>query len=236
VLLRQHLNQPLREGVSSLVSSRLFELFMVIAIGGGALLLETNLVDLPTSTSVLIVVIGGLLYLGALYYSGPLLHLSARIISQIGARLGRPRLTTWANEKLNGLAVPFDRIGHSQVFITTLATSFCTYSMSALFYIVLLYAIGVTVNPGVMVGMVSIVMLAEAVPLATISGLGMIEGGWTFGLVTLAGYDIGQAASIGFFLHGCQIVAAVLTGLLGYLWLQMNRREQLAGELDAKQG
>ncbi|MBZ0302904.1 MAG: hypothetical protein K8J31_24375, partial [Anaerolineae bacterium] len=74
----------------------------------------------------------------------------------------------------------------------------------------------------------------------TISGLGMIEGGWTFGLVTLAGYDVGQAASIGFFLHGCQIVCAVTTGLIGYLWLHMNRHNDQAarieqGGLDVKQ-
>lgn len=236
VLLRQHLNQPLREGVSSLISSRLFELFMVIVIGGGALLLETDLVTLPPGVALLIVLVGGLLYLAALYYSGPLLHLAARIIGQMGVRLGRPRLTAWADDKLNVLAGPFDRIGHPRVFTSTLFTSFFTYGMSALFYIVLLAALGVNVSPGAMIGMVSIVMLAEALPLATISGLGMIEGGWTFGLVTLAGYDIGQAASIGFFLHGCQIVAAVLTGLLGYVWLQMNRREQLAGGLDVKQG
>jgi uncharacterized membrane protein YbhN (UPF0104 family) len=236
VLLRQHLNQPLREGVSSLISARLFELFMVIVIGGGALLLETNLVNLPVFVSVLIVVVGGLLYLGALYYSGPLMHLAAGIIGQAGTRMGRERLTTLANEKLNVLAGPFDRIGDRRVFTSTLLTSFCTYSMSALFYVVLLYAIGVSVAPGVMIGMVSIVMLAEAVPLATISGLGMIEGGWTFGLVALAGYDIGQAASIGFFLHGCQMLAAGLTGLVGYLWLQMNRREQITGGLDVKQG
>src|SRR5690606_36010597 len=96
VLLRQHLNQPLREGVSSLISARLFELFMVIVIGGGALLLETNLVNLPVFVSVLIVVVGGLLYLGALYYSGPLMHLAAGIIGQAGTRMGRERLTTLA--------------------------------------------------------------------------------------------------------------------------------------------
>lgn len=235
VLLRQHLNQPLREGVSSLISSRLFELFMVIVIGGGALLLETDLVALPPGAALLVVAGVALVYLACLYYSGALLHRVARLASALGARLGRPRLSLWADEKLNVLALPFDRIRRPRVFASTLLSSFFTYGMSALFYIVLLYALGVNVNPSVMIGMVSIVMLAEALPLATISGLGMIEGGWAVGLVLLAGYDIGQAASIGFFLHGCQIVAAVLTGLLGYLWLQMNARARLAGGMDVRQ-
>ena len=60
----------------------------------------------------------------------------------------------------------------------------------------------------------------------------MIEGGWTFGLVTLAGYDIGQAASIGFFLHACQIITAVMTGLLGYLWLQTVKRQESISRLE----
>jgi hypothetical protein len=79
-------------------------------------------------------------------------------------------------------------------------------------------------------------MLAESLPLATISGLGMIEGGWTFGLVTLAGYDLSQAVAIGFFLHGCQILAAAATGLIGYLWLQTSKRMPLESRgIDAHQ-
>lgn len=236
VLLRQHLNQPLREGVSSLVSSRLFELFMVIVIGGGALLLATDLVALPPAAAALLVVSGGGLYLACLYYSGPLIHVAARVTRRLASLLGRSGLAGWGDEKLNALAASFDRVRKPRIFGSTLVLSLFTYGFSALFYLVLLYAIGTEASPGLLLAVVSIVMLAESLPLATISGLGMIEGGWTFGLVTLAGYDLGQAASIGFFLHGCQILAAVTTGLIGYLWMQINRRYELAGSLDVKQG
>jgi glycosyltransferase 2 family protein len=241
VLLRQHLNQPLRDGVSSLVSSRLFELFMVIVIGGGALLLATDLIHLPWRIALLIVFVGGAVYLAGLYFSGALLHWLAGLIRRVGVRLGSPQLIARGDKMLNALAASFDRVRRPRVFATTLFLSIFTYGMSALFYLVLLYAVGVDANPALLVAVVSIVMLAEALPLATISGLGVIEGGWVFGLVTLAGFDIGPAASIGFFLHGCQIVAAVTTGLIGYLWLQISRRADLAarleqGGLDVKRG
>ncbi|MBZ0301943.1 MAG: flippase-like domain-containing protein, partial [Anaerolineae bacterium] len=160
VLLRQHLNQPLREGVSSLVSSRLFELFMVIVVGGGSLLLATNLVDLPPGLALFIVVLGGGVYLGSLYFSGPLLHVLARLIRRIGSRLGIQRLSGMGDEKLNALAASFDRIRRPQIFVVTVLLSFFTYGFSALFYLVLLYAVGVEASPGLLIAAVSIVMLA----------------------------------------------------------------------------
>jgi hypothetical protein len=86
------------------------------------------------------------------------------------------------------------------------------------------------INLGILIGVINIVMLTEALPLATISGLGMIEGGWTFGFVAFAGLSVDQAASLGFFLHGCQLLAAAGTGILGYAWLQIRKRYHLQPE------
>lgn len=234
VLLRQYFNQPLREGVSSLVSSRLFELFMVIVIGGGALLLAADQINIQPAVALLIVLLVGGAYLAALYFSGALLHIAARLMRQAAARLGQPRLAGWGDEKINALAASFDRVRRPRTFALALLLSLFTYGTTALFYVVLLVAVGVDAAPVALVAMVSIAMLAESLPLATISGLGMIEGGWAFGLVALAGYDVGQAASIGFFLHGCQLIVAALSGLLGYVWLQVARRHAPAANLDQR--
>ena len=213
VLLRQHLQRPIREGVSSLVSSRLFELFMVVVVGGGMLLLASN--DTLVFAEIALVLVVALLLLVALYFSGTLLH----VVSQ---RLDRLRfaLAHMVAQRLDSLATAFDRLRVPGIFRSMLLLSVCTYSMSVSFNLVLLYGLGVDVNLGLLVGIISIVMLTDALPLATFSGLGMIEGGWTFGLVVFAGFTVEQAAPLAFFLHGVQLLAAASTGLLGYLWLQ----------------
>jgi uncharacterized membrane protein YbhN (UPF0104 family) len=118
------------------------------------------------------------------------------------------------------LAQAFDRLRAPGVFRAMLLWSLLTYGMSVAFNLVLLYGLGVDVSLGLLVGIISIVQLTDALPLATISGLGIVEGGWTFGFVVFAGYTVEQAAPMAFFLHGAQLLAAASTGLLGYLWLQ----------------
>ena len=102
-----------------------------------------------------------------------------------------------------------------------------TWGSSVCFNLLLLGALGVQGLP-LLVGIISITMLVEALPVASISGLGVIEGGWTFGLVTLAGLEPGAAAATGFFLHACQVLAAALCGLVGWLWLKRLPRMELA--------
>ncbi len=230
VLLRQHLNQPVREGVSSLVASRLFELFMVIVVGGGSLLLASNQISVPPALSLLIVIGGAGGLLAALYFSGPLLRIMVRRLPHLPGLRHRDQLLTTLTDKLGPLADSFDRVRQPRIFRNTLVISALTYSMSTGFNLVLLYAIGIEVSLGILIGVISIVMLTDALPLATISGLGMVEGGWTFGLVAFAGMPVDQAASLGFFLHACQLLAAASTGILGYAWLQVRKRYRLQPE------
>ena len=227
VLLRQHLNQPVRAGVSSLVTSRLFELFMVIIVGGGALLLASNQLDLPPALAVVIVIGGAAALLSSLYFSGPLLRLAIQVLNQFPVLKQRNSLLGSLTEKLTGLAESFDQVRQPRIFRNTLIISALTYSMSTCFNLVLLYAIGTNISFGVLIGIISIVMLTDALPLATISGLGMVEGGWTFGFVAFAGMPVDQAASLGFFLHACQLLAAAGTGILGYAWLQIRKRSRV---------
>lgn len=229
VLLRQYLNQPLRDGVSSLVLARLFELLMVVLAASTSLLLTGSMaldgeVAIQREVALPLLFAGMVVFVALLYYAGTLLHLALRIVQRI--TFGRGRLEPLAaalNTRVAPLAASFDRVRQPRTFFTTLILSVFTYSMSVSFNVILLRGIGVNIDMALLLGIISIVMLAEALPLATISGFGMIEGGWALGLVGFAGFDVGQAASIGFFLHGCQLVAAAASGLTGYLWLQANR-------------
>jgi len=194
------------------------------------LLLASDQINLPPALALLIVIGGAAALLVALYFSGTLLRVGSRLLTHIPVLNQRESFTAFVTDKFADLADSFDRVRQPRVFLQTLIISSLTYSMSTSFNLVLLYAIGTDINLGILIGVISIVMLTDALPLATISGLGMVEGGWTFGLVAFAGMPVDQAASLGFFLHGCQLLAAAGMGILGYTWLQIRKRYHLQPE------
>ncbi|MBC7815209.1 MAG: hypothetical protein H7175_28885, partial [Burkholderiales bacterium] len=53
--------------------------------------------------------------------------------------------------------------------------------------------------------------------------------------VTLMGHSAEEAALVGLFLHGCQIVAASTSGLLGYFLLEWSKRSADHAETTSEQ-
>ncbi len=221
ILTQRYLHQSVLSGISSLVLARLFELFMVMVGGEVGLLLTPEQFNGQKTLSLLLLPCVAA-YLGLLYYSGMLLHRFLHVIHSITGKPGKLALvSSWFGVKFEALADDLDRVRQRHIFGPAMLTSFFTYGMSVSFNLVLLIALGIPLSPALLLT-ASIVILLEALPLTTFSGLGVIEGGWTFGLVTFIGLNIGHAASIGFFLHGCQIMAAALSGIGSYFWLQIH--------------
>jgi uncharacterized protein (TIRG00374 family) len=226
VLVNRHLRQPVSEGISSLLSARLFELALVILGGAfGVLSVTTETPEHRWLTfGVLIAFL--IVYMFALYYSGALLRLLSRMWTRIVAPVAVrrfPKLENRVEEKLGVFASQFDRIHNPRLLLSACILSTCTYSMSMAFDILLMRGLGIDNPLGVLVTIISIKMFLEAAPIA-VSGFGVIEGGWMFGLVTLAGMDSATAASIAFFLHACQVIIAAIVGVVGWFTLTRLRR------------
>lgn len=236
ILLNRYLKQPVTEGISSLVSARMFELGLVILGGAFGLLslgeqpLEQRLVWFA---AILVFLIA---YIIALYYSGSIIKWFARLWTRFAAPLVNPRFPKLENlveQKLHVFAEQFDRIHNPRLLLQACVLSFCTYSMSVLFDIVLMRGLGLPHETGVLLTIISIKMFIEGAPIA-VSGFGVIEGGWTLGLVNLAGLPMEQAAAIALFLHVCQVIMAGLVGLIGYALLpHLTRRETPPAEVPA---
>src|SRR5262249_38307592 len=132
--------------------------------------------------------------------------------------VGRSQAVVWVNQKLVALTENLDRIHNPRLFIILIGLSACIYAASASFNLLLLRTLGINSPFGTLIVVVSIAMFAEALPFS-VAGLGLVEGGWTFGLVTFALLSTSQAASIAFFLHACQLISVAISGLIGYLML-----------------
>jgi hypothetical protein len=225
ILLNRHLNQPVSEGISSLLSARLFELALVL-LGGAFGLLSVASEGMASQRwlyfGVLIVLL--LIYILALYQAGTILRLMARVwVRLIAPRLVRrfPTIEGRVEEKLRQFAGQFERIHNHRLLLTVVSLTFCTYSMAVLFEMVLMRAVGVELPFGVMLAIVSMKMLFEAAPVPT-SGWGVIEGSWMLGLVNLGGLTQSDAAGMALFLHTAQVIIAGLLGLGG--WFILSRR------------
>jgi len=225
VMLRHYLGGSIHKGVASLVSARLFDL-LVVTSGCIVGLLTSNDPQLESVHLIFALFVPCLVICGImLYFAGPLLR---RVLS-LGARLpgvGDIRVVSVIQDKLYALAGQFDQIRDLRFFMTTLLLSVCNYGASAAFNLILLWMLGIRANPGTLIVVVSLAMFAEAMPFS-IAGLGLVEGGWTLGLTQFAGLPTSQAASIGVFLHACQLISVVISGLIGYCALQIMARPAL---------
>ena len=226
LLVNRYLKQPVTEGISSLLSARLFELALVIL--GGAFGVLSVATDTPANRTLTFVLLIGFLivYMIGLYYSGSLLRVFSRMWTRIVAPVvvrRFPKLEHRVEEKLAVFATQFDRIHNPRLLLSACLLSTFTYGFSMAFDIILLRGLGIDNPLGVLVTIISIKMFLEAAPIA-VSGFGVIEGGWMFGLVTLAGMDSSTAASIAFFMHACQVIIAAIVGVIGWVTLTRFRR------------
>jgi uncharacterized protein (TIRG00374 family) len=218
MMVRHYLRKPLLEGVGTLISARLFDLLLVttgctvglltVAVSNSEHLLFTLFVPCLVVSAI------------SLYFAAPLLRKGLALEQHLlkNRSLGKSQAVAWINQKLQVLTENLDRIHNPRLFIILIGLSACIYASSAGFNLVLLRALGINSSFGTLIVVVSIAMFAEALPFS-VAGLGLVEGGWTFGLVTFALLSTSQAASIAFFLHACQLISVAISGLIGYLML-----------------
>jgi len=220
VLTRRLLDKQTSAGVSSLFSSRLFDLAIIIFAGLVGLLAVGNQEIGYSKTLILILAVVFVAVVAGMYFAGPLFKLA------ISGWLFVARLGPWKSwtligiigERLHEIPAQLDRIREPAVFSKTMALTVGVYGGSFGFNLVLLWAVGADHNVGLLLVVISMVTLAAWLPIS-VSGFGVIEGGWTIGLVLFTDLSPAEATAIAFFMHGSQVIATALSGLLGLAFL-----------------
>ena len=224
-LLRSRLNYSMEEGLSSLFGARILELLIIMLVFASGLLTSAEALAQQRERLMLIIVVTFVVCVVGLYLGGGLLRASAGLLLPGIRRLlrSRGRLADALESGWLQLADELDRIRQPRLFLSALAISCFTYSSSFLTNYVLLRALGAQVEFSVMIAIISIGMFASAFPL-NVSGFGVVEVAWRFGLVQFAGWNVSDATATGFLLHGFQLFAAALYGLVGYLLIHLSPR------------
>ncbi len=222
-LLRSRLNYSMEAGLSSLFGARILELLIIMLVFSSGLLSTAE--ALAAQRDQLLIVIAGafLASVIALYFGGGLVRALHKALSPLLVRLmGREHdFLSLIEARAMHLAKELDRIRQPRLFLTALFISCFTYSSSFLTNFILLRALGLGLDLGAMIAIISIGMFASAFPL-NVSGFGVVEVAWRIGLVQFAGWDESEATATGFLLHGFQLFAAALYGLAGYLLIHFS--------------
>ncbi|MYH66351.1 MAG: flippase-like domain-containing protein [Chloroflexi bacterium] len=219
-LLRSRLNYSMEAGVSSLFGARLLELLIIVIVFAASILSSAE--QLAGQRDELLIAVA-LTFVGsalALYYGGALVGRLHKLLRPLLLRHDN-RLARLLQTRLIQLADELDRIRQPRLFFSALLISCFTYTCSFLTNYVLLRDLGLTVDLPAAIAIISIGMFASAFPF-TVSGFGVVEAAWSFGLMQLAGWSESDATAAGFLLHGFQLFAAAIYGLAGYLLIQLS--------------
>lgn len=218
VLLRSRLNYSMEEGVSSLFGARILELLIIVVVFAIGILLSGEQFTTQRDSLMAVVVLVFIGSIFGLYFAGTLIRVMLTVFNKVLKRLTSQKIAIIETivSKLLEIAVEFDRIRNPRLFISALFITCFTYTTSFLTNYILLRAVGLDVDIPVVITIISIGMFASAFPFS-VSGFGVVELSWLFGLTQFAGYAESEATSIGFMLHGFQVIAASLYGLVGYI-------------------
>lgn len=217
VLLRSRLRYSMEEGLSSLLGARILELLIIVVVFASGILLSGEAFAAQSDQLMLII---GLVFVASvvgLYFAGSLIRLSLRLLDPL---ISGGRWMTAMTRKMLEIAVEFDRIRHPRLFLSALFISCFTYISSFMTNYILLRALGLEAALPVVIAIISVGMFGSAFPFS-VSGFGVVELSWLFGLTQFAGYTDTDATAIGFLLHGFQLMAAALYGLAGYLLIHL---------------
>lgn len=217
VLLRSRLNYTMEAGISSLIGARMLELLIIVSVFAASIPASAEQLSAQRNDLIAAIALSFVASVIALYFGGSLIRIFLRLLPA-SAQTG---LLGQAQGRLRQLAREMDRLRQLRLFLSALFISGFTYSCSFLTNYALLRALGVDAELPIFIAIVSLGMFASAFPF-TVSGFGVVEIAWRIGLVQFAGWNEADATAAGFLLHGFQIFAAGIYGLLGYLLIQIS--------------
>ena len=223
VLLRSRLNYSMEEGVSSLFSARILELLIIIMVFAGSIPASAAQMAPQRDELALAIAVTFVASVAGLYFGGTFIRALLKALQPVFERSDRRHhgFAAAVRSRLLQLAGELDRVRQPRLFFSALFTSCFTYASSFLANFILLRALGVEVELPAMVSIISIGMFASAFPF-TVSGFGVVEAAWLVGLTQFAGIPDADATAAGFLLHGFQIFAAAIYGLIGYLLIHIS--------------
>ena len=227
-LIKRYLGRRLSEGVSSLGVARMFDLLVTIL---GGIIITIGFGMQRTGVSASLIVILSCLLAGmslGMYFAGFLITVTIRVWKglSVAGRLRQFQAVKRIEETLAEMPAQVELLRQPVLLGKVFGLSILIFASNLGFDLLLIRAIGVSQNLVSLLIAAIIVMITSWFPIS-LSGFGMIEGSWAMVLTGLTGMQLEQSTPIGFFLHSGQVIAYVLTGLMGMVFLVRTGSRQM---------
>lgn len=210
-------NIPAGEGVASLMVARVFDFTTICFF----FFVSTIFIrDLPEMASKIIWAIVGLLafvlllFLALVSFGEIFVDITRRVANGIGA--SRFPLVQYLLRKGDEAAQSFKLMNSKKLFGSVFVTSMMIWCFQYAMLYILANAMGISLAFWCMVFAISFVFFTAILPIQTIGGFGIIEGGWALGFMIV---EISKEISIssGFVFHVILLTYAMIMGAFGLM-------------------
>lgn len=209
------------EGLASLITSRVYDFFIIlliflIASMGFQSLFKINLFLIILFVALLI----GLTLL-VFFYMSNLLKFSSYVLGMISERIGakNSKPFQWSQRKIHEMAEDFYAIKARRTYLPVAMISLIAWIMVFWMFYAFLMGFGISISFFHVIFGSTIAIFANALPVSGLGNWGLLEAGWAAGFL-LVGLSKEKAIATGFGVH---ILIFIITTIVGLIyWLTFN--------------
>ncbi len=216
VYLLKKKKKPLKEGLSTLIIARLFDLIAIVFVFLAGILLIGNLPEMfslifPFAVLLIFLLIGFVFLL--LFFPKVFVSIVNRIFYFL--KKTKIRLLDSINEKINEFLHSFKRFNHitiSKTFFMSVVIFFTGFFTTLL----ILQSLNIYIRLSYLLVLIPLGVLSGLIPVQGIAGFGTFESLWIVGFVAY-GFSISEAAIISLGIHIVQLIYTLILGSMGFL-------------------
>ena len=217
-------NIPVGEGIASLMVARVFDLTTISSL----FFVSTILIqDLPEIVSKIIWLIVGLLvfvlllFLALVFFGEIFIDMIRRVANGINAL--RFSLVQYLLRKGDETAQSFKLMKSKKLFGGVFVTSVILWCFQYSMLYILANAMGISLTIWCMIFALTFVFFTTMLPIQTVGGFGIIEGGWALGFMVM-GISKNVAIRSGFSIHIIILSFTLVIGVLGFINIYIKNR------------
>ncbi len=206
------------EGLASLITSRIYDFFIVLIISLFAIIGFQGLLQMNFTLTLSIAVLFTLLVVFTFFYMTHLLMWCSWIVGRIaeGTGLKHRKVILWIQKKIHEIAEDFYAIRARKTYFSVSLVSLGSWVAIFFVFYAFMRGFGIEVSfLRLLIGS-TVAIIANALPISGLGNWGTLEAGWAAGFL-IAGLSKEEAISSGFGVHIMIFLICALTAL--FCWV-----------------
>ncbi len=215
------------EGLASLISSRVYDFFIVLIIFLFAIIGFQGLLQINLPLTIFFFILLVLSVLFAFSHMNTFLGWGSLLIGKMSGwtRLKNSKALHWAQRKIHEMAEDFYAIKARKTYFSVSLASLGSWVMIFYVFYAFLRGFGVEVSLLRVVFGSTIAVIANALPISGLGNWGTLEAGWAAGFL-IVGLSKEEAIATGFGVHILIFLLCAITALICWIFLNVSGQGQ----------